>query len=545
MQNPSYLSLSRHNIYYLRFPIPALFHPEGRTTDLKVSLATRDPRQALSISRFLVQYGERLLNHKTVVGMNYKELRDTLQGHFTGLLQAQKDKLLLSGRLDDRKKKAYNDIIEDTEDDLRNGWSILDDYNPDFYKKGVAKFIDKHNLNIVPEGTEYETLTREYKIHFRDFCRAVLAYDESFNRATFEDDKPFNSSSSVLRPTIKLTDAIDTFIADRLSKKRTGLRTSKSYRAELELLAECLGTDAYLPIGKRTAQTIVSMLMKVPTNRNQDRYKGLNIEELMELDAKTSPKLSLKTVKKYLSHYGAFYSWAIGHYEEDLGRNPFVELQKSIGADDQDEGRSPFSPEEVRLLLNTLTVDETSIHRKLHHKWGTLIGLYTGARRNEIAQLELDDIQELDGVLCFDLNATSKHGTLKKLKTKNSRRTIPVHSDLVRYGFLDYVQSMRNAGHARLFPELNYDANEEGYGRSLGRWFNDILLPHLSIKRPGLVFHSFRHTINYKLHNAGVPEIMVNCITGHERKGVNQKYYMKKGFEPRNLQEAIERVRYD
>ena len=36
MYNASYLSLSRHNVYYFRFPIPAMFHPEGRATDLKV-----------------------------------------------------------------------------------------------------------------------------------------------------------------------------------------------------------------------------------------------------------------------------------------------------------------------------------------------------------------------------------------------------------------------------------------------------------------------------------------------------------------------------
>ena len=32
---PTYLSASRLGIYYFRFPIPMIFHPEGRASDLK------------------------------------------------------------------------------------------------------------------------------------------------------------------------------------------------------------------------------------------------------------------------------------------------------------------------------------------------------------------------------------------------------------------------------------------------------------------------------------------------------------------------------
>jgi integrase len=542
MFNPNYLSLSRHNVYYLRFPIPVICHPEGRATDLKVSLGTRDPRQALSISRFLVEYGQRLLNHKTVVGMNYQELRHTLQEHFTGLLNAKKEKLLLSGRLSESDKQACKNTIEFTEDSIKRGTSFLEEYDPDFYKNGIAKFIDKHKLTIVPESDQHEIVTREYKIFYRDFCRAILGFDASFDNASFDDTPAKLYLPDVAgQSSVKLAQAVDDFIADRLSKKRTDARTAKGYRAELDLLTMCLGNDAFLPFGRKTGQNVLAMLMKVPKNRNN--YPDYKIEELMELDPQEHKKLSLKTVKKYLSHYSAFYEWASLYYDQDFGKNPFSELQKELKFID-DDAREPFNPTEISLILNALLTDQTSLVRKPHHKWGTLIAIYTGARRNEIAQLEIADIQELDEVLCFDINEESKYGLRKSLKTKNSKRIIPVHSDLIKYGFLDYVASIKQEGYTRLFPELSYDASEGGYGRALGRWVNEVLLPHLSIKRPNVVFHSFRHTINYKLHAAGVSAIMVNYITGHEREGTNQKYYMTQGYGPKYIQAAIEQVKY-
>jgi hypothetical protein len=46
---PSYLSLSRHGVFYFRFPLPESFREAGRATDIKVSLRTRDRREALHL----------------------------------------------------------------------------------------------------------------------------------------------------------------------------------------------------------------------------------------------------------------------------------------------------------------------------------------------------------------------------------------------------------------------------------------------------------------------------------------------------------------
>lgn len=57
---PTYLTVSRHGIYYLRWPLPQSLHPLGKASDIKVSLRTRDQREALRLSRYLAYVAETL-----------------------------------------------------------------------------------------------------------------------------------------------------------------------------------------------------------------------------------------------------------------------------------------------------------------------------------------------------------------------------------------------------------------------------------------------------------------------------------------------------
>lgn len=70
--------------------------------------------------------------------------------------------------------------------------------------------------------------------------------------------------------------------------------------------------------------------------------------------------------------------------------------------------------------------------RTLHAKWAALIGLYTGARVGEIAQLYLSDFIEEDGIPCIRI-ATDSDG--QSLKTEVSRRLVPIHPVLVELGY--------------------------------------------------------------------------------------------------------------
>jgi integrase len=76
-----------------------------------------------------------------------------------------------------------------------------------------------------------------------------------------------------------------------------------------------------------------------------------------------------------------------------------------------------------------------------------LLALFTGARLQELGRLTTDDVKEERGIIFFDL-------TLAGTKTASAKRMIPLHPELIRLGFMEYVRGRRAEGGGALFPDL-------------------------------------------------------------------------------------------
>lgn len=94
-------------------------------------------------------------------------------------------------------------------------------------------------------------------------------------------------------------------------------------------------------------------------------------------------------------------------------------------------------------------------------------------RCNEAAQLYTEDFCEKEGIFYFDIREARADGTKceKHLKTKQSKRQIPLHEELIRMGFVEFVQARKNdPAHPRLFPDLPYGST--GYfSNPFSKWF--------------------------------------------------------------------------
>ena len=102
---------------------------------------------------------------------------------------------------------------------------------------------------------------------------------------------------------------------------------------------------------------------------------------------------------------------------------------------------------------------------------------------------------------------------------------------------------MKDAGHSRLFPDLEYQQGH-GYGRGLTRWVSSKLLVDLGIKDEGLSFHSFRHSFITGLRQAGVELQTVQELVGHSKDVVTETVYNATAYPLPMLKTAIDKLAY-
>lgn len=153
------------------------------------------------------------------------------------------------------------------------------------------------------------------------------------------------------------------------------------------------------------------------------------------------------------------------------------------------------------------------------HFWLPLVGLLTGARVNEICQInpQTDVLQDDAGIWYFIISSEGDADArvTKSIKNKVSRRDVPLHAELLKQGFLSYFERVRSEGAQLLFPTFK-PKNRRAAGRA-EEWFRDLLkVTGLRDETPGKTltgFHAFRHTIETRAKNLRVGSI--NDITGH------------------------------
>tara|TARA_Y100000590_G_scaffold252746_1_gene283790 strand:+ start:587 stop:877 length:291 start_codon:yes stop_codon:yes gene_type:complete len=96
MKIPTYLTLSRHNVFYFRYPIPASLHPKAKQTDIRLSLETRCPQTALQMVRSIVYLAEGIMQNPVIKLMDYHEIRAILSEFFKNAREKTKERIAKS-----------------------------------------------------------------------------------------------------------------------------------------------------------------------------------------------------------------------------------------------------------------------------------------------------------------------------------------------------------------------------------------------------------------------------------------------------------------
>lgn len=543
---PRYLFRSRHGIFYFRWPLPTEFHPQRRQSTIKYSLGTREPRTALILARELSYVAGVLVARGLRTRMRYDELRRTIRDHFAGLLERRKAEILTHGRLTDDEITAIANSRSLAAQALQTGETY--DPNGDDTEM-LTSFARKHGIPYESGTREYDLYRQDFLAAFRDVCDAVLAHDSQYDR--FQFDAGTGAVGAAERTLTQLESlragggpdtALGAVAKAYYDEARRGGqwagKTELEKAEHLSLLKEVLGSDIDIAlVGAGEARKVKEVLSRYPKNRNKNqRTRGLTLTDA--LDVQGVDTISIVTINKSLQTYSVLFKWAKSNGYVDL--NPFEAMQLRQGKRAANDDRTAFKQAQLQRMLEVLTDPNAELIRKEHQRWGGLIGIYSGARLNAIAQLRLEDIQCEDNIWYFDI---TDDGDGQRLKSAGSRRRVPIHRALIKQGLLAYRDELKAQGETRLFPTYTY-CPRNGWGRSLGRWFNDKFLTGLELKTSQLVYHSLRHSVVTHLSQADVQEPIIKALVGHAQEGVTQRNYNRTGFTLRQLYEAIHKLPY-
>jgi integrase len=290
------------------------------------------------------------------------------------------------------------------------------------------------------------------------------------------------------------------------------IQTSKEWSYAVRRFMELHGDIPAASVGIEHAREFKAALLKLPRGLNRVEQK-LPLPVLLKTLKPDSerPTIAATTVNKYITGLISITNWA-----RDNGyvtANPFQGI-KVKGARAAQPPREKFTTDDLKAIFSSPIYTEGA--RPLGGKgeaafWLPLLALFSGARLEELGQLLVSDVRQEEGVWLLDIN--DKGG--KKVKTANSRRQVPIHPELIRFGFLRYADERRgqDGAAARMFPLLEPRAT--GVLTAIwSKWFAKEMT-RVGITDSAKVFHSFRHTFKAACRRALLGEEVHDALTGH------------------------------
>ncbi len=357
---------------------------------------------------------------------------------------------------------------------------------------------------------------------YQDLCQMLQrAALEALTRAAERDagqwgGKPTDDAITPPTPSVATPSAApgETIMElyDRFAREKAGNASPDTWsqnRKIVGLFAEFIGTGAHISaVNRKTVRDFKNSLAYWPIKATEtSEFSGKLFREIVEAnDDLHRPAISQKTVNKYLAALGSFGRWLQDneYVEDDISRGMYLAVDKSKRT------RFPFTSDQLSALFNSPLYTGFQADGKEHlpgnqraddwRHWIPLIVLFTGARLGEIAQLLPGDVHQIHGHWVFHI--TEEGDEEKNVKTEGSMRVVPVHSELVRLGFLNYHAKQVAAHSKRLFPELTPDTR--GFWSGKPSDFLNQYLKRIGVKNDKTVnVHSFRHGFADALRRAG------------------------------------------
>jgi integrase len=378
----------------------------------------------------------------------------------------------------------------------------------------TTELLERFHLNLDPNSPAYRKLGMAV---LRADVRAHEALERRYRGEPIDTPSMAHLEPSVERPSTGGT-LRAAFAGWKKQRERSG-GTVAEYERAIELFVQLHGDLPVATITRDHARTFREALQDIPWPRPGELAKA-TLPELVEWRRThpDGPRITGRSVNKQFGGVQAIINWARenGMISDHLWSDPFSKMR--VEEDDPEGG--PFDPDELRTLFASRVFTAGECPKAGQGDvafWLPVLALFTGARRGELTMLQAADVSKDDTTGQWVVAIYSDRDTGKKLKTKGSARTIPLHPELVRLGFLDFVEA--TGCDTWLFPAVSTEEGVKAWTKWFGRFLDKL---GITDKRKGL--HSLRHNLIDALRAGGVQEDLNDALTGHSEKTVGRGY---------------------
>ena len=465
---------------------------------------------------------------------NEEKLRDRLEKDYKGtieLIEREVDKILITQNLEPNKRNVEykglvrrwidlklirqnwkRDVLNEsgkTDDDFRN--ELEDKWKLGLWENGEDK---KLNLSPVIENYAPEPI--------EPYIVQPKSIEQKYNKVK-------SSPSPLFSKVIQ-----EFYERMKINKRRT--KTIGASKDAFNQLIEIIGDK---PIGDYTnadARDYRNTLSKLPKNRNKMvEYRDKTLNEILSMDVPMKDRISQQTEKLINSKISGFFNYCLDEYPDYVGSNVFRKKYQQTSSVKLKDKKESFTDDDLHLIFNPKTylpaIFENPLSRiKYPYYFIPILGVFTGARLEELCMCRTKDIMKVKGVWVYRIREEGEYGDEETIvKNPYSERDIPLHPVLTdTLGFIKYVKMIEKIGHNRVFHELT----KIGSGRfqqNVGKFFNERYLKKIGIKDGvrKVSFHSFRHSVETHLTNQNVNPRFIDYLQGHSSKDTGANIYMK------------------
>jgi len=464
---------------------------------IKLSLATGKAREARKRALRLAACALTLFDTIRQGNiMDYEEIKRVMR-------QEMKKLLGMTTEFDASLPKVKREILYDyCKSNAKELEEALDDNDFRLARISVLKIIQEQKWDISEESIEFKVICREFLKMTLQFSRLIAKRSQN---DFFEYDEPIliqEIEPSHPNETLRNVDNVRSSTISQLLPKfieDLGLRNkSESYCIDCnviigKVLTQMLGDIYVSQISTKDVDRFIEILRKMPPNFTKKRkYRDIHPLELSEMKHEiTLGQSRIRTITFILS---SFFQYCIRKGE--LSYNPVV---KNMAGPKPKSRGSSWTVEELYGIFNSTEYIHDTFDEP-YQFWIPILGLFTGARHKELAQIYVEDVTQDMGIWGLNVTEENSNNDDKSVKTGSSERFIPLHDFIIDdLGFVRYTNEMKELGHKRVFSELK-KWKAKGFRGQSSKWFGEWK-QRLGIKGKHKTFHSFRHWFRTYLEN--------------------------------------------